>query len=128
MVAVGQGRDSARLCKGQGAVDFQGKTEWILIGAGQRTRGKTFVPEIGFAEPVKDAVVVQDACGSGAPDIQKLDQLVVIFTGLGNIVVAIELFSEFRKRNNHHDGVLLSGITGHHWSSYAQTGGGPGQG
>ncbi|OSE37873.1 hypothetical protein R530_24375, partial [Salmonella enterica subsp. arizonae serovar 50:r:z] len=60
MVTVGQGRDSAGLCKGQGAVDFQGKTEWILIGAGQRARGKTFVPEIGFAEPVKDVVVVQD--------------------------------------------------------------------
>lgn len=92
MVTVGQGRDSAGLCKGQGAVDFQGKTEWTLIGAGQRARGKTFVPEIGFAEPVKDVVVVQDACRSGAPDIQKLDQFVVIFTGLGNITVAIELF------------------------------------
>lgn len=66
MVTVGQGRDSAGLCKGQGAVDFQGKTEWILIGTGLRAGGKTFVPEIGFAEPVKDAVVVQDACRSGA--------------------------------------------------------------
>ncbi|EAB2655884.1 hypothetical protein EIU44_19655 [Salmonella enterica] len=128
MVAVGQGRDSAGLCKGQGAVDFQGKTEWILIGTGQRAGGKTFVPEIGFAEPVKNAGVVQDTCRSEAPDIQKLEQFVVIFTGLGDIAVAIELFSEFRKRNNHHDGVLLSGLTGHHRSSYAQTGGGPGQG
>ncbi|EAN5734664.1 hypothetical protein EJD04_17740 [Salmonella enterica] len=127
MVTVGQGRDSAGLCKGQGAVDFQGKTEWILIGAGQRARGKTFVPEIGFAEPVKDVVVVQDACRSGAPDIQKLDQFVVIFTGLGNITVAIELFSEFRERNNHHDGALLSGVTGHHRSSHAH-GDGPEQG
>ncbi|EAP3676082.1 hypothetical protein EAP82_18595 [Salmonella enterica] len=98
-----------------------------MIGAGQRARGKTFVPEIGFAEPVKDAVVVQDACRSGAPDIQKLDQFVVIFTGLGNITVAIELFSEFRERNNHHDGVLLSGVTGHHRNSHAH-GDGPEQG
>ncbi|EIF0626402.1 hypothetical protein LFP87_001645 [Salmonella enterica] len=65
MVTVGQDRDSAGLCKGQGAVDFQGKTEWILIGAGQRARGKTFVPEIGFTEPVKDVVVVQDPAGVG---------------------------------------------------------------
>ncbi|WP_205317952.1 hypothetical protein [Salmonella enterica] len=58
---------------------------------------------------MKDVVVVQDACRSGAPDIQKLDQFVVIFTGLGrNITVAIELFLS-SERNNHHDGVLLSG-------------------
>ncbi|AXD10246.1 hypothetical protein CHE29_15805 [Salmonella enterica] len=37
-------RDSAGLCRA-GAVDFEGKTEWILIGAGQRAGRETFVPD-----------------------------------------------------------------------------------
>lgn len=47
---------------------------------------------------------------SGATDIQKLDQFVIICAGLGDIAVVIEFFSEFRERNNHHGGVLL--VTG----------------